>query len=174
MALCAGNSPVTSWFPSSMQVTHSCDLFFLMCTWINGLVNCSEAGGLISHRAHYDVTNVCTRIWHTPFIYLNLSPVPLILKLNLCNIGNGYFIIQHRFSWIVTTHPCPKVDKFDEYSYSNALYRYNFHLCLISKLVKLISVSEMKPIYCLCHTFLLRHKYSPMTKRSFCASLSLW
>ena len=109
--------------------------WFFMCTWINGLVNCSEAGCLIRHRAHYDVTNVCTRIWHTPFIYLNLSPVPLILKLILCNIGNGYFIIQHRFSWIVTTHPCPKVDKFDEYLYPNALYRYNFHLCLISTLV---------------------------------------
>ena len=42
LALCAGNSPVTGEFPAQRQ---SFDVF-LICAWINGWVNCSEAGDL--------------------------------------------------------------------------------------------------------------------------------
>ena len=31
-------------------------MFSLLCAWINGWVNTSEAGDLSRHRAHYDVT----------------------------------------------------------------------------------------------------------------------
>ena len=54
LALCAGNSPITSEFPSQRPVTRSFDAFF--CVWINGWVNNREAGDLRRHLAHYDVT----------------------------------------------------------------------------------------------------------------------
>ena len=48
LAICAGNSPVTSKFSSQKSVTR-------ICVWINGWVNIREAGDLRRHRAHYDV-----------------------------------------------------------------------------------------------------------------------
>ena len=35
-------------------------MFSLICSWINGWVNNCEAGDLNYHRAHYDVTVMCT------------------------------------------------------------------------------------------------------------------
>ena len=58
LALCAGNSPVTSEFPSQMPVTRS--LMFFICTSACGWVNSRDAGDLRRHRAHYDVTLVVT------------------------------------------------------------------------------------------------------------------
>ena len=55
LALCVGNSPVTSEFPAQRPVTRSFDVS-LICTWINGSVNNREAGDLRRHRGHYDVT----------------------------------------------------------------------------------------------------------------------
>ena len=58
--LCAGNLPVTGEFPTERPVTRSFDvwasMFSLIYVWINGWVNNGEAGDLICHRAHYDVT----------------------------------------------------------------------------------------------------------------------
>ena len=51
----AGNSPVTGEFPTQRPVTRNLDVFFdlrLNYGWINN----REAGDLIRHRAHYDVT----------------------------------------------------------------------------------------------------------------------
>ena len=36
-------------------------MFYLICTWTNGWVNARNAGDLIGHRAHYDVTAMD---WH--------------------------------------------------------------------------------------------------------------
>ena len=55
LALCAGNSLVTSEFPSQRPVTGSCCVFFI-CTWTDGSVNNLDAGDLRCHCAHYDVT----------------------------------------------------------------------------------------------------------------------
>ena len=56
LAFCAGNSPVTDEFPVQRPVTRSFDVF-LICAWINGLVNNGEDGkDLRRHRAHCDVT----------------------------------------------------------------------------------------------------------------------
>ena len=49
LAICAGNSPATSKFPSQRPVTR-------ICARINAQVNIGEAGDLRRHRAHYDVT----------------------------------------------------------------------------------------------------------------------
>ena len=49
LALCAGNSPVKGQWCGAL-------MFPLICAWINGWVNNREAGDLIRHRAHYDVT----------------------------------------------------------------------------------------------------------------------
>ena len=55
LALCAGNSPVTSEFPAQRPVTRSFDVFSYICTWINRWVNNGETGNLRRYRAHYDV-----------------------------------------------------------------------------------------------------------------------
>ena len=55
LAICAGNSPVTGEFPAQSPVTRSFDVFFFICSWINGWVNNHEFGYLRRHRAHYDV-----------------------------------------------------------------------------------------------------------------------
>ena len=54
LAICAGNSPVTGEFLVQRPVTRSFDVFFDLR--INGWENNGEAGDLILHRAHYDVT----------------------------------------------------------------------------------------------------------------------
>ena len=53
LAICAGNSLVSSEFPAQRPVTRSFDVF---CAWINGSVNHCEAGDLGCHHAHYDFT----------------------------------------------------------------------------------------------------------------------
>ena len=50
LAICAGNSRV----PHRGQC-HGALMSYLICAWINGWVNNSEAGDLRRHRAHYDV-----------------------------------------------------------------------------------------------------------------------
>ena len=52
---CAGNSPVTSEFPSHRPVTRSL-MFSLICTWTNGWANNQDAGDWRRNRTHYDVT----------------------------------------------------------------------------------------------------------------------
>ena len=52
--LCAGNSPVTSEFPSQRPVTRSFEILFI-CVWTNGWVNNRDAGDLRRHGGHYDV-----------------------------------------------------------------------------------------------------------------------
>ena len=60
LAICAGNSPVTVEFPAQRPVTRSL-MFPLICAWINGWVNYGEAGDLIRHCVHYDVTVITHR-----------------------------------------------------------------------------------------------------------------
>ena len=50
-------------------------MFSLICTWINGWVNISEAGDLRRHRAHYDV--IVMQSW-CRCLYLYLESQPLI------------------------------------------------------------------------------------------------
>ena len=53
--LCAGNSPVTSKFPSQRPVTRSFDVF-MICAWTNSWVHNRDAGDLRRHWSHYDAT----------------------------------------------------------------------------------------------------------------------
>ena len=53
LALSVGNSPVTA---QRYGLWRGALMFSMICTWINGWVNNREAGDLIRHRAHYDVT----------------------------------------------------------------------------------------------------------------------
>ena len=55
LALCAGNSPITSEFPHKGQWRRAL-MFSLICPWINGWINNREAGDLRHHRAHNGVT----------------------------------------------------------------------------------------------------------------------
>ena len=54
LALCAGNSPVTSEFPAKVQWPKAL-MFSFICVWINAWVNNREAADLRRHRVHYDV-----------------------------------------------------------------------------------------------------------------------
>ena len=58
LAICAGNSPVSGEFPAQSQWRGAL-MFSLICIWINGWVNNSEAGDLRRYRAHYDVIVMC-------------------------------------------------------------------------------------------------------------------
>ena len=55
LALCAGNSPATSEFPTQRPVTWSVDVFIDLHL-NNGSVNNREAGDLKRHHGHFDVT----------------------------------------------------------------------------------------------------------------------
>ena len=67
LALCAGNSPVTSEFPSQRPVTRSFDVSFDL-RWVNN----REAGDMRCHWAHYDVIVMCCGL----FLGLRL-PIPI-------------------------------------------------------------------------------------------------
>ena len=54
LAICAGNSPVTSEFPAQRPVTRSFDVFFDL-RLNNRLSKQSWFGDLKRYRAHYDV-----------------------------------------------------------------------------------------------------------------------
>ena len=55
LVIYAGNSPVTSEFPTQRSVTQSFDVFFDLCLnkWLS---NNHEAGNLTCHCTHYDFT----------------------------------------------------------------------------------------------------------------------
>ena len=53
VALCEGNWPFTSKFPSQTPVAL---MFSLICAWANGWANHHDAGDLGRHRARYEVT----------------------------------------------------------------------------------------------------------------------
>ena len=76
LALCEGNSPVTSEFPSQRPMTRIFDVFFDL-RWINGWVNIREAGDWRRHRAHHDVTvnddNGPPHHQHHPFNYVSMT-----------------------------------------------------------------------------------------------------
>ena len=55
LAFCVGNSPVTGDSPHKDK-RRGALIFSLICAWIDGWVNNREAGDVIRHRAHYDVT----------------------------------------------------------------------------------------------------------------------
>ena len=69
LVICARNSPVTGEFPAQSPVTRGLD-FSLICAWINGWINNSEAGDLRYHCAHYDVT---VMYWVFQFVNFGVS-----------------------------------------------------------------------------------------------------
>ena len=67
LAICAGNSPVFSEFPTQRPVTRSFDIFFDLrlnkrLSWVNN----RDAGDLRRYRAHYDVTVMAHLVCHHP------------------------------------------------------------------------------------------------------------
>ena len=55
LALCEGNPPVTSGFPSQSQLREVL-VFSFVCAWTNGWANHWDAGDLRRDLAHYDIT----------------------------------------------------------------------------------------------------------------------
>ena len=93
LALCAENSPVTSEFPSQRPVTQSFDVFFdlrLNKRWVNN----REAGDLIRHHAHYDVTVMLQYSLVNTMAVGNLDPC--IARLSAVMI----LIRQHNWTFV--------------------------------------------------------------------------
>ena len=65
LAICAGNSPVTSEFPAQRPVTRIL-MFSLICTWMNN----GEAGDSRRHRVHYDVAVMSLDVLNRPISYI--------------------------------------------------------------------------------------------------------
>ena len=84
LAICAGNSPVTS--PNKGQWRGAL-MFSLICTWINGWVNNREVGDLRCHCVHYEVTAILHNhiffypLWFTP-IYWWLARLQYLQCIN--------------------------------------------------------------------------------------------
>ena len=80
LAICAGNSLVSSEFPAQRPMTRSFNIFFdlrLNNDWVNN----GEAGDLRPHRSHYDVTVMHSYLsslpwWHWPGFYHYLWSKP--------------------------------------------------------------------------------------------------
>ena len=84
LALCEGNSSVTSEYPLQRPVTWCFDVFFdlrLNKRWVNS----RDAGDLRRHRAHYDVTIKWGRIAHT-----------YVSQLGHHCSGNGLAIVRRK------------------------------------------------------------------------------
>ena len=78
LALCVGNSPVTSELPSQKPVKRCFDFFYLRLVK-NGWLNNRKAGDLRRHCSHYDVIVMYTK--H-----------PVLLKLFVFQEPDGKFI----------------------------------------------------------------------------------
>ena len=61
LAICAGNSPVTSEFPAQRPVMRSFDVFFDLHLNKRLSKNNHEAGDWRCHRPHYDVIVVVNK-----------------------------------------------------------------------------------------------------------------
>ena len=64
LAICVGNSPVTSEFPAQIASDAEDLMFSLICAWINGWANNAKAGDLRRHRAHYGVRVLGSKSGH--------------------------------------------------------------------------------------------------------------
>ena len=72
LALCAGNLPVISEFPSQRPVTWSFDFF--ICPWTNAWVNNQDIGDLRCHHSHYDISVMnSTSPWNFVLSLFNVS-----------------------------------------------------------------------------------------------------
>ena len=77
------NSPQKGLWRGTLMVS-------LICAWTNGWVNIREAGGLIRHRAHYDVA--ATFSWF--FLYMNTwCTLDLPRIKNICSQMNEIWIV---------------------------------------------------------------------------------
>ena len=99
LALCEGNSPVTSEFPSQRPVMRRF-VFSFICTWITGWVNGHDAGDLGLHRAHNDVIvwNHGIFIWCTTPSLWNISTFKRNFKVFLVSWYFSYFICKLIFT----------------------------------------------------------------------------
>ena len=97
LALCVGNSPVTSEFPAQRPVTWSFD-FFLSAPWINGWVNNHEAGDLRHHRAHYDVILMVLQYIYVCLLAIQANIKPTSLQVPVIPFGNWRAL---KVSWMV-------------------------------------------------------------------------
>ena len=92
VALCEGNSPVTSEFPSQRLVTWSL-MFYLISAWTNGWANHRDAGNLRRHQAYYDVTVMIAVFWFS--LHQNLFQMVILI----------IWICQQWFTWWLSTTP---------------------------------------------------------------------
>ena len=99
LALCVGNSPVTSEFPSQRPVTRSFDVFFDL-TLTNGWANHQDGGDLRCNCAHYDITlmpTICNRIKLYLVSWTRNHPSVVQLQAHHNCLLKGSICFVHRF-----------------------------------------------------------------------------
>ena len=88
LALCAGNSPVTSEFPSQRPVTRSSDVFLDLRLNKRLSKNC-EAGDFRRHRPHYDV--IVMSLWFSDAINESTADYELIKNFTTISRHTGVY-----------------------------------------------------------------------------------
>ena len=107
-ALCEGNSPSPVNSPHKGQWRGAL-MFSLICAWTHDCVNNRDAGDLIRHRTHYDVTvmhpfNRPNCLWLVLYIFANIYN--LIWKrrnLQRQYLNNLYQVVQYIWRIIICT-----------------------------------------------------------------------
>ena len=111
LAICAGNSPVTSEFPAQRPLARSFDVFFDLRR-NEGWVNNREAGDLRCHRAHYDVTVIYPIKYINDFVlFLKVSSAwinSLRFRDTFIRRWTGSSLIWIMACRLVGTTPLPK------------------------------------------------------------------
>ena len=97
LALCAGNSSVTSEFPSQGQWRGA-----LICDWINVWVNNHEGGDLRRRLAHYDVTVMPYTWWYQAITRTNVDSASKVF------CGTHLGVIQKKCPWTIIHNTCLK------------------------------------------------------------------
>ena len=93
LAICAGEFTSHRWSPRTKASDAQLWCCYLICAWINGLVNNHEAGDLRRHSSHYDVTVMVDERRH--WLTLMLTPI-----INFVNASNVFKTLKPQVFWI--------------------------------------------------------------------------
>ena len=88
LALCAGNSPVTSEFPAQRPET-----FSLIWAWTNGYANIRDVGDLKRQRTHYTVIVMFIHLQHIRSSLWTYSVIKARHRNRFENVCGDYFYV---------------------------------------------------------------------------------
>ena len=117
-------------------------MFSLICARTNGWINNREAGDLIRHRAHYDVTVMYSNLVIQRWVHLTARESVATGPFNQVTSKRGHFKI-YALSWLEKTHLC--INKITcikhpfVYSFIHSCIHLSNYFCGISLDTRIIS-----------------------------------